>query len=323
MTSDFSLAFQRMSLAESPHSQSAVPEQQVVWINYADCKWANVKVVNILEDLLVNSDSRRHIVIVGEGNFTFSIALAALRGSSWDGIISTARCHLDNLDSCPDPLLEDVSGHESGRGYPSQRTCLCGRFIEWSLDSIKLISIKYCMSNVLQSEAAQTLTDSGQLLADSKLKTRKLSNIETIIGLPSPPNGALMFGIDATNLPPYLSVKNKVVWFQCPWIPLYDRRTKSAIYDLILRFLQHMGDEQSENDYVLIGIVKLFPYVKEYLLGKMLGEDPVIAYDFLGADNTLIKKIIRFGYKHESSVNSKDIHEKLLPHHLTLVFKHR
>ena len=251
----------------------------VVSINYADGKSAEVKVVNILEDLLVKSDARRDIVIVGEGNFTFSIALATLRKSSWDGIVST-RYEKES----PKPQISDV----------------------------KLKSIEYC---VLQSKL-----DSTELKLSDK--------ILAIIGLPSPPDGAWKFGIDATNLPEDLSVDRKVVWFQCPWIPLKDRHTRREIYDLILKFLQHVGDKQSENDYVLIGIVKLFPYVKEYLLDKLklFGENPSgpvsEAYEFLGADSKLIKEIIRFGYKHKS-VDASEIHEKLLDHHLTLVFKHK
>ena len=146
-----------------------------------------------------------------------------------------------------------------------------------SLDSIKLISIsiEYCMSNASRFRNSQLLDST----------TRTLSNIQTIKGLPSPPVDALMFGIDATNLPPYLSVENKVVWFQCPWIPRKDSRNSGfEIYNLIFKFLQHMGDKQSENDFVLIGIVTLPRYVKHYLLGKLLGENlsgPVGKYNFL------------------------------------------
>ena len=87
-----------------------------------------------------------------------------------------------------------------------------------------------------------------------------------------------------------------------------------------------MGDKQSENDFVLIGIVtRDLDYVKHYLLGKLLGENlsgPVGKYDFLGVDNALIKKIISFGYKHESCV-SGGIHNYILDHHLTLIFEHQ
>ena len=291
-----SQTFQSMSLDGSPHSKSAETEPApVVSINHADYSWAEMKVVNLLEDLLVNE--RKPIVIFREGNFTFSIALAALRGSSWDGIVSTVK-------------------HES----PVQN---------WWVNSKKL-SIKYCVLNASDYEKP-----------DSKKRTA--SNILDVFDLPSPPAGALMYAIadadgpggplsaedrifrDSTTLPRDRSVKNKVVWYQCPWI---QGHPGCEIYDLILKFLKCVGKKQSENDYVLIGIVNQFPYVKEYELYKLqlFGENPsgpVQAYEFLGADNTLIEKIIRFGYKHETVNNDHDIHEKILFDHLTLVFKHK
>ena len=239
---------------------------EVVSINYADGKSAEVNVVNILEDLLVNSDSQRDIVIVGEGNFTFSIALAALRGSSWDGIVST---RYETESQVPTPQFSDV----------------------------KQESIEYCDSTALSDKI--------------------------ILAIPSPPDGAWKFGIDARNLPEDLSVDKKVVWFQCPWIP---RSIPHGIYDLISKFLQHMGEKQSVNDYVLIGIANHDNYVKDYLLGELLGENlsgPFGEYDFLGVDNALIKKIISFGYKHESWRETYDIHDRILDHHLTLIFKHQ
>ena len=129
-----------------------------------------MKVVNILEDLLVNSgDSRRDIVIVGEGNFTFSIALAALRGSSWNGILSTRVCKTQItrvvLESLDTRLDADIIG--------SNR--FCGSYAVLSLDSIKLISIsiEYCMSNASRFRNSQLLDST----------TRTLSNIQTIKGL--------------------------------------------------------------------------------------------------------------------------------------------
>ena len=257
--------------------QEKLSIDETVPVNYAVGKSAEVKVLKILEDLLVNSgDSRRDIVIVGEGNFTFSIALAVLRGSSWDGIVST---RYEN-----ESLLPQIS-------------------------DVKLKSIKFCAIQSLKLNIASE-------------HTLSLTNIRAITDLPSPPDGAWKFGIDATNLPADLSVDKKVVWFQCPWIP---RNIRSGIYDLISKFLQHMGEKQSVNDYVLIGIANHDDYVKAYQLGKLLGETlsgPVGKYEFLGVDDALIKKIIKFGYKHKSWGETY-IHDRILDHHLTLIFKHQ
>ena len=48
-----------------------------VKINYADCKNADVPLKNVLSGLLI--DERRNVLFVGEGDFTFTFALAALR----------------------------------------------------------------------------------------------------------------------------------------------------------------------------------------------------------------------------------------------------
>lgn len=63
-------------------------------INYADNKNFDIQQIDELSKLLI--DDKRDVVFFGEGNFTFSVAFAALRSSSWEGIIST-RYPVDNL----------------------------------------------------------------------------------------------------------------------------------------------------------------------------------------------------------------------------------
>ena len=317
-SNDLSQPLQKLSIETEP-----------VKVNYADSEWADMKVVNLLEDLLVNE--RKSIVIFREGNITFSIALAALRGSSWDGIVSTVT-------------------QES----PVQN---------WWVNNQKL-SIKYCVFNAPDYKKSDSDSDRHEAK-----KHTAFTILDRLLDLPSPPHDALIYYryakkdiaerlvsfpgyinrtterplsaaekileqnkwqifCESTTLPTDLCVKNKIVWYQCPWIASYVRKPGREIYDVILEFLKHVAEKQSKNDYVLIGIVKQFPYITEYRLHKLelIGDNPLgpvpEAYDFLGVDKTLIEKIVRFGYKHES-VNNTDIHEKLLRDHLTLVFRHK
>ena len=55
-----------------------------IYINYAESKYAYVRQAPDVEALLRNED----VLLVGEGNFTFTVALAAIRGN-WNGIVST------------------------------------------------------------------------------------------------------------------------------------------------------------------------------------------------------------------------------------------
>ena len=175
---------------------------------------------------------------------------------------------------------------------------------------VQVKTIKYCVSNGRRLENGP----------DAILQT-----VDTIVNLQSPPPDTWKYGVDATAIPDNLHVRGKVAWFQCPWIPRAERGDRDMSTDeLVVAFLQHMCVKQNRNDYVLIGITERFPYVKDYrlqdprLLGEGLANEEVLGYQFLGADKTLVQDILRHGYKHEGAI---DIHDRILQHHITLVFR--
>ena len=188
-----------------------------ICINYDDNKCAEVRVVNLLKPLLLDN-SEQSVLFVGEENFTFTVAFAALR-KSWNGFISTT---WSQYDPNSEPQFAEV----------------------------KLKSIEYCIKN-------------GRQLGISADKI--LYNTETVINLPTPPEGTWKFGIDATNIPSNsgISVQGRVVWFQCPWVSM--RKSQESTATLITTFLEHMASKQSCDDYVLIGIANYFPYIKNYI----------------------------------------------------------
>ena len=175
---------------------------------------------------------------------------------------------------------------------------------EPDFSDMKLQTIDWCIRN-------------GKQLGDKS--TEILRKIKAVLSLPS---GSLNWKIDAivdaTKIPASLDVRGKVVWFQCPWA-----KHEHGIGALIEEFLQHMASKQSANNYVLIGIANFFPYVKEYKLQNLLGnklQGPTESgYKFCGADRTLVKEILRYGYKHQGII--KDIHAQIFHHHVTLVFQ--
>ena len=234
-------------------------------INYDDYENTNVPMVNDADEPknLLIADGGREVVFFGEGNFTFSVAFATLRGS-WDGITST-----HYVDSVRRPEFPKV----------------------------KQLAIAACKSN------GQQIGDPSTTIDHAVKKVKSLS---------APPVNAWQYGIDATNIPDTLKVAKKVVWFQCPWTDETDKLTD--------KFLKHMADKQSRGDYVLIGITKCFPYVKNYKLLNDKGVKDIPNYRFRGADIALVKELLRYGYRH---MGRSDIHNEILTDHVTLVFQRK
>lgn len=169
---------------------------------------------------------------------------------------------------------------------------------------VKVKTIQYCIVN------GETFGDPSDAI---------LSKVKMVINLPSPPrpDDTWQFDVDATRIPDELDVQGKVVWFQCPWAWHSDDLSR-----LLVTFLQHMASKQDPGDYTLLGIANLFPYVKNYKLEELLGENlargHVHGYEFLGADRKFVRELLQYGYKHEGC---KDIHNGIIEYHITLVFR--
>ena len=93
----------------------------------------------------------------------------------------------------------------------------------------------------------------------------------------------------------------------------------SLIGQLLRDFLQHMNSQQNCDDYVLIGINNTEQYIAEYEVQQLLSHAPSVGYEFIGADNTFIREILGYGYKHKATLDL-DLHEDFFHAHTTLVF---
>ena len=240
-------------------------------INYADNKYVDIPRVHLTGMFSTSTQ----IVMFGEGNFTFSTALALLRGGLWKGIIATTES-------------STVASFSEAK---------------------KLSQAYFEQNNVLIVDPApiqKDYTSQLKLLAD-------------------PPANTWQYSVDVTNYD--INVKNKVAWLQCPWIASCDRTPEYNIGHLIARFMKHTSTKQDHGDYLLLGIVNLFPYVKEYMLREVLHEalddrsSSVHGYRFLGGDIDLIKAILQHGYIHQTVYADTDIHFKIIQYHLTLIFQ--
>ena len=193
-------------------------EDDYLEINYADNQVAKIR-TTIVKTLILTE--RLDVVLVGEGNFTFTIALVALRGS-WDGVISTCLEENENV------LLSDFY-------------------------RIKLQSVDFCIKNC----------------QDKKSPDVVISNIKNVLSVGEPHDAYT--NVDGTRFlfSSYWRQGNRtIVWFQCRW-------AVSRVDLLISNFLEHMSRQQATGDYVFIGIVTFFPYIKKYKLQDLFGENTI------------------------------------------------
>ncbi|TPX57001.1 hypothetical protein PhCBS80983_g04122 [Powellomyces hirtus] len=105
------------------------------------------------------------------------------------------------------------------------------------------------------------------------------------------------------------------IFFQCPY--RVDANGDTA--KLIVDFMSSAALVQNEGDKLYIGITTEGRYAHAYNLRELIQDTaPEENYEFEGADNTSIQKILDFGYKHTSRTG--DIHFTILSHHVTLIF---
>ena len=270
-------------------------------------------------------EQRRSVLTVGEGNFTFTLAFAALRKycwhsnpvklDDWQGIISTRyECthevttesfqHLfpgtssfrgikfDQLQRTPEPSSDDL---QRIFGYDFGRDVL--------LPPDPKVVRQTCLDNV-NDKFPKSL-----LLKEHPTPREILESI---------PPGEFYCGIDARDIPPHLIPHRGVIWFQCPW----DDDPSWLIRSFLLNTAPKLVHEDS---YICVGITRHKEYFWRYRLDSILhNEDLEVVknYEFLGADDDLIYQILGFGYRHQS-LTGKDIHDFIRDHHLTLIFRRK
>ncbi len=269
---------------------------------------------------------RKAVLFVGEGNFTFTVAFAALREawrlktpphsqfgsrpSPWGGIIST---RLEPEEVPPSPREGIISEPEEGKPVPV-------------LDTVKL----HCIKSISDRQVGPPPGFLGPPSASNYICS-PAEKIKVITDLPKPEPGHWKYGYDALEplnefnasscANPSIDFSYDAVWFQCPW--------GNNLPGLIEGFLLNAAEYVKEGELVCVGITNKNDYVHRYCLEKILGAelngqvDTKVSkeFEFLGPDTDLIYEILSYGYYHESVWT--DIHDYILKHHVTLVFQKR
>ena len=235
--------------------------------------------IDVLTDLLIRE--RKSVLFVGEGDFSFTVAFAALRRSrssspdlnpgTWDGIVAT---RYEPEHTKPPSVFSEV------------------------VDTCK----KSCEEYHVEHGSTESL----------KKKIKKLEK------LAPPPPESWKYNIDACHFKDHREelkdAKKDVIWFQCPWSgdPHSLIRSFLGSASHILR----QGDYvcvgiTKDEDYV-------HRYNLAKLTQKDSKDNILQRYEFRGADDELVKSVLEFGYHHQSI--GPDIHDKIWDDHVTLVF---
>ena len=233
---------------------------------------------------------RAPVIFIGEGNFTFTFAFAALRQSQHPELPFDAVT-----------VWKDITStryeREDEEEVPSMIQVMLG-----------------CVSSIA-------------LYYQKKVNELKMEDLEVmvhyLIHLPLDPNPKpWICNVDATTMDlekchvitPFFGV----IWFHCPW-----SEERTNVGPLVEEFLLKTVQQLMKGSVVCVGIINHQNYIKEYMLWNILGvvegqnTSVLNYYEYLGTDVELVGDVLEFGYHHKGIF---DIHLKNLENHITLVF---
>ncbi|KND01920.1 uncharacterized protein SPPG_02428 [Spizellomyces punctatus DAOM BR117] len=135
----------------------------------------------------------------------------------------------------------------------------------------------------------------------------------------SPSTGPTYIGnVNATELEEHDNIIHshcENIFFQCP------HDGQSGTQHLIVSFMSSAARVQKAGNYLFLGITKDGRYSNVYGLRELIETSaPNIGYRLEGVDDITIQKILHFGYRHQARRDEDDIHDRILAHHVTLVF---
>lgn len=245
-----------------------------------------VKLRNILTELLIENLPKK-VLFVGEGDFTFTVAFAALRErarkkqsrETWEGV-------WDNIISTRYEPEED-------KEIPN----LCGvkdRCIE--------SSIQY-----------------------SRKEHKEMKVRDHILSLP-PVTRKWLSGCDARSIPPLHVdvIWFQCPWIPAS---VSNNSTYALLSDFLLNLAEnHALVDTYVCVGITTSFPYIIEYNLEGILGEYLAAVDnstrvLQKYTFIGADDELVQKVLSFGYHHQTVHENKDIHSIIKTTHLTLIFQ--
>lgn len=254
---------------------------------------------DVLTELLIKN--REKVLFVGEGDFSFTVAFAALRKAERPTVLRTPRPISDTWNGITATRYEEDSDDDSEGKTSSKPKQEEGKPPTKPKPKPKFSDIiKVCAKE-----------------CDHRDKKAHIEN------LTEPPPDSWKYGVDGGHLKEkFPKEKFKVVWFQCPY-----NGKKDTGY-LIRRFLLSASHRVDKGGLVCVGITIYKEYIPYYKLKDLKTYTPIkelyvssVPY----ADTKLVKKVLSYGYKHQSYLHNEgvDIHKDIKDYHLTLVFERK
>lgn len=248
-----------------------------ITINYEDNMYTDIPQVQ----LTGISSASTQIVIFGERNFTFTTALASLRGGLWKGITAT---------TTTSPSLATFStAKDLSKVYSVKNACFMYPDSAPTQDEIWHRASRLKLLDDPPPNAWQYGVD----VTDNDIEVK-----DKVAWLQCP-------WIPLHDRTLDYNIGNMITCF------MKDMNTKQVKGDYLLLGIV--------NKYPYITGYMLKKVLHNALHGDHSAS--VHGYAFLGGDVDLIKEILQHGYKHETVQGSKDIHFYIINCHLTLVFQ--
>lgn len=168
------------------------------------------------------------VVIIGEGNLSFSFALGAylMLDDPWDVIKTT------------------VYEKHVVEGFISK-----GREI-----AKKKCKLNYRLLNAGHDPNASDLIEKYERIDE-------LPSLQMYTGV----NAVDLYATLPPEVLPFVTEFEFCLWFQCPWVD-YHSAGEEGTFDLISKFLSSASQVQAPGNHVMIGIMNIHPYVTHYQL---------------------------------------------------------
>ena len=230
-------------------------------------------------------DSNTNLIIFGEANFTFSLALSAIR-QSWQGVVSTRFEELSKEN--PRPLFNDI------KEECIHFCCKNGQ----KLNIEPAVIHKY----VAAIEMVQPPPQDNWIFGIDAINTPWSDIILPV------KKHVIWFQC------PWIPYSNST---------LRSLSTAKLIQKFLLHMSMKQNEGEFLLLGITKQFPYVKSYNLEGLLGHRLSRamDTSGRYNFLGGDSTFIIEILKHGYHHTTCHEDKSIHEKIISDHIILVFQ--
>ena len=148
-------------------------------------------------------------------------------------------------------------------------------------------------------------------LAEKNERIDELPSLQIFTGV----NAVKLYATLPPEVLPFVTEFEYCMWFQCPWVD-YHSTDQESTYELINEFLTSASEVQTPGNFVMVGIMNIYPYVEQYQLPDLFSHSK---YKFIGCDDSLIREVLYYGYKYQSRMRLNGAERC----HITLVFEKR